>query len=79
MEHVFATLNKKDSTVVLLEHYEASLHKADNVTESPRENERLLSKDDADEDEYSKILSKLHEKNSSIVNRQEKQIDNKIV
>lgn len=55
MEHVFASLNKKDSLIVLLEDYEKSLHKADKVTDSPRDDEHLVLKEDADEDEYSKM------------------------
>jgi hypothetical protein len=42
---------------VLLEHYEGSLHKADKVTESPRENEVLVMKEDAEEDEYSLLVA----------------------
>jgi hypothetical protein len=58
MAEVFASLNKKDSLVVLFEHYEGSLHKADKVTDSPRDEEQLVLKEDADEDEYSKLIKK---------------------
>jgi len=38
MENVLASLNKKDSLKVLMEHFEDSLHKADHINESPRGN-----------------------------------------
>lgn len=58
MENVFASLNKKDSLKVLLEHYEESLHKADKISDSPRDNslEKLINKHAAEEDSFSKIL-----------------------
>lgn len=58
MENVFASLNKKDSLRVLLEHYEQSLHKADGISDSPRDNglEKLIGKSSAEEDNFSKIL-----------------------
>lgn len=66
MEHVFASIGKKDSLIVLLEHFEGSLHKADNVTDSPREDETLVMMEDAEEDEYSKMVG---EKKSAFANR----------
>ena len=58
MENVIASLNKKDSLKVLLEHYEDSLHKADHITESPRGNreEDLITTAEAEEDNYSKVV-----------------------
>ena len=58
MENVFASLNKKDSLRVLLEHYEESLHKGDKISDSPRDNsiEKLISKHAAEEDNFSKVL-----------------------
>ena len=58
MQNVLATLNKKDSVKVLMEHYEDSLHKADHINESPRGNreEDLIFKNDCEQDAYSKIL-----------------------
>ena len=77
MQEVFASLNKKDSLVVLFEHYESSLHKADKVTESPRDDEHLVLKEDADEDEYSKLTKK--SQNGFFDKNQPKPIDKKIV
>ena len=57
MQNVLANLHKKDSLKVLLEEYEASLHKADNVNESPsgnRATDQLLSLQDLEDDSYSK-------------------------
>lgn len=77
MEHVFASIGKKDSLQKLLEHYEGSLHKADNITDSPREDENLVSTQDAEEDEYSKMVGV---QKTSLLNRdQPKPIDKKIV
>jgi hypothetical protein len=76
MEQVFASLNKKDSLVVLLEQYEGSLHKADKVTDSPRDDEHLVLKEDADEDEYSKLTEL---KKTAFQRDQPKPIDKKIV
>ena len=39
MENIFASLNKKDSLRVLLEAYEDSLHRADHISDSPRDNQ----------------------------------------
>ena len=75
MEQVFASLNKKDSLIVLLEDYEKSLHKADKVTDSPRDDEHLVLKEDADEDDY----SKLNGPKKSGYRDQPKPIDKKIV
>lgn len=63
---------------MLLEHYEGSLHKGDNVTESPRDDEHLVLKEDAEEDEYSKLVGE--KKTGNLHGRdQPKVIDKKIV
>ena len=53
---VQSELHRKDSTEILMEEYIQSLHKADHIEDSPRENdiENLLSIDETLDDPYSR-------------------------
>jgi hypothetical protein len=93
MDNVFASLNKKDSLKVLLEHYEESLHKGDHISESPRaflpqsdnKIEEMNKKDVAEDDSYSRIVREKQSSNLqtdmglSASYNQEKTIDRKIL
>lgn len=82
MEHVLATLNKKDSVKVLMEHYEESLHKADHITDSPRGNKEgdLIQKSECEADQYSKFYMEKQGHNPVKSNAsEEKTIDRKIL
>lgn len=92
MDNVFASLNKKDSLQVLMENYEESLHKAEHISESPRNNDvadlikkkLIVTRDNAEEDSYSKIVKEKEgykdaDMGLSGSNNQEKTIDRKIL
>lgn len=58
MEEVFRNLGKKDSLKVLVEQYESTLHRAEDLQLSAScSDQELLAMKDLEEDDYSRIVN----------------------